>query len=331
MYHPLPRPRPTFVSEPDDCYTSLIDNLNPQLVERRETLRQTFTTAPPFPHIVLDDFLTDDLYQRLSDEFPAAREDAAAGDYGTTGRKFTRPDITSIGSAYREFDALIRSAEFLAWLGHITGVPGLLYDPEYVGGGTHENLSGQDLDPHIDFNYHPHTLWHRRLNLIYFLNDEWDAHWGGLIEFHRNPWDPELNTIERVLPIRNRAVIFETSEVSWHGFERIQFPPEKQHLSRRSLAAYFYTKNRPAEQTAAEHATVYVQRPLPRHIKPGHTLTEEDVTVVETLIVRRDQQIRYLYQREKELLRIANRFLRSPAVKVWARLKKLTRRTPGSG
>ncbi len=301
----------------------MLNNLNSQIIEQRESLRERFTTAQPFPHIVLDDFLNEDLCQRLSDEFPTAREGAAAGDYGTTGRKFTRPDINTIGPAYRDFDACIRSPGFLSWLGQITAIPALLYDPEYVGGGTHENLAGQDLDPHIDFNYHPHTLWHRRLNLIYFLNDEWNDDWGGLIEFHSNPWDPETNTVERALPIRNRAVIFETSELSWHGFERIELPPGKQHLSRRSLAVYFYTKDRPAAQAAAEHATVYVQRPLPAHIQPGHTLTGADVTAIQTLLARRDQQIRYLYHRETELLQVANRFIRSPLIKAWARLKKL--------
>ena len=46
---------------------------------------------------------------------------------------------------------------FLSLMASLTGIPALTHDPHYLGGGTHENLSGQDLDLHIDFNYHPIT------------------------------------------------------------------------------------------------------------------------------------------------------------------------------
>ena len=62
-----------------------------------------------------------------------------------------------LGPAYRSFDAMLRSAEFLRLVSGLTSIPKLLYDRDYVGGGTHENLEGQDLTPHVDFNFHPRT------------------------------------------------------------------------------------------------------------------------------------------------------------------------------
>ena len=32
---------------------------------------------------------------------------------------------------------------------------------------------------------------------------------------------------------------------SWHGFERIQLPEGKKHLSRKMLSIYLYTRDRP--------------------------------------------------------------------------------------
>ena len=132
------------------------------------------------------------------------------------------------------------------------------------------------------------------------MNAEWRPEWGGCLELHRNPWAQEAaSDVSTVVPLANRAVIFETSERSWHGFKRIAIPPTKQDISRRSIAVYFYTRRRPRVETAAAHSTVYVQRGLPEQIRPGHTLTEADIESLRTLLSRRDQQIRMLYDREK--------------------------------
>jgi len=160
----------------------------------------------------------------------------------------------------------------------------------------------------VDFNYHPITQLHRRLNLIVFLNPEWRLEWGGALELHVNPLLPEEeDRVKAIVPVLNRAVVFETSEISWHGFKRIQLPPGKKHLSRRSIAVYYYTRGRPADETAPEHSTVYVPRPLPENIKAGYSLRQEDVDALRTLMARRDMLIRFLYEREKEF---------SPSVRV---------------
>ena len=235
-------------------------------------------------------------------------------------RQYSRT-LPKLGPAYAQLDAMLRSREFLSFTGQITGIANLLYDPEYVGGGTHENLSGQDLDPHVDFNYHPTTQLHRRLNLIVFLNPEWREEWGGNLELHVNPWlPPEEDSVKAIVPIANRCVIFETSESSWHGFKRIQLPEDKKHLTRRSIAVYYYTSQRPAEEVAPHHSTVYVQRPLPENIRAGYTLRDEDVQAVQSLLVRRDTQIRYLYEREKEFSEIVHGILRSRSFRLFRNL-----------
>ena len=105
-------------------------------------------------------------------------------------------------------------------------------------------------------------------------------------------------------PRANRCVIFETSERSWHGFSRVAMPEKKALLGRRSIAVYFYTKDRPASDAAPAHGTVYVPPALPEHFQAGLTLTADDVEELQILLRRRDTQIEYLYHRELEFSRI---------------------------
>ncbi len=246
----------------------------------------------------------------LMARFPSFDSGLSANERGERGRKAVHPEMAKIGGEYRQFDRLMRNAGFLSAMSRITSISDLVYDPDYIGGGTHENLDGQELDTHVDFNYHPARRLHRRLNLIVFLNPEWDESWGGCLELLPDPWSPG----ESIVPLANRAVIFETTESSWHGFRRIHLPTGK--MSRRSIAVYFYTKERPPAETAVSHGTVYYQRPLPGHLQPGRTLTEEDVLEIETLVARRDKQIEFLYHRELEFSEVIEAITKSPSFRL---------------
>jgi hypothetical protein len=288
--------------------------LNPIIIDCTDDLHHRFTTARPFRHVVIDNFLNPASSGRLIAEFPAFQARYAMNERGEPGRKAVIPQIVGLGPAYAEFDRLIRGREFLAHLSRITGIPELLYDPDYAGGGTHENLDGQELDPHVDFNYHPRTRWHRRLNLIVFLNPQWDESWGGCLELLRDPWAGDVD-IQKVVPLANRAVIFETTESSWHGFRRIQTPPGTQ-ISRKSIAVYFYTKIRPADEIAPSHGTLYFQRPLPTRLQAGYILREEDIEEIRSILNRRDGHIRFLYDREKEFSDLISGFTNSPSFRI---------------
>ena len=293
--------------------------IDARLPERADALREQFQSNQPFPHVVLDGFLAPEYLKQLSAEFPAFDPAHALNEFGEVGRKAYRPDLPKLGPSYKHFDSIIRAPEFLSLVSRITGIPKLLYDRDYVGGGTHENLEGQDLAPHVDFNFHPRTGRHRRLNLIIFLNPEWEESWGGSLELHLNPWLPaEENRVTTVLPVENRCVLFETSERSWHGFAAIRFPEDKKHLSRRSIAVYFYTKERPRQQTTPSHGTIYVQRPLPQHLRPGYSLREEDVAEIQRLMQRRDTQIQHLYERELKFSEVLTKVVSSPVYRLTA-------------
>ena len=274
--------------------SSGVSIIHPRVLESADVRRAEFASAAPFPHVVIDDFLAPDFAAALLDSFPAFERGNAVGDDGRPGGKSTLAKIRQLGPAWQQLDDAIRSPEFLEAVGRLTGIDGLIYDPWYLGGGTHENRNGMSLDPHVDFNYHPSERWHRRLNLIVYLNREWDDAWGGSLELHSDPRSPD-DRIEVVTPLFNRCVIFETTESSWHGFSRITLPSDRKDVSRKSVALYFYTTDRPIEELGPTHSTIYIDRPLPPRFAPGLTLSAGDVEELRTLLARRDQHLQRMY------------------------------------
>jgi hypothetical protein len=269
--------------------------LNPRLQADADRLAARFSERDPFRHVVIDDFLAPEYCAQLLGEFPPFERGNARNEAGELGAKSTVEKIRELGPAYAALDDLIQTRQFLDLIGRITGIPNLLYDPWYFGGGTHENRAGQDLDPHVDFNRHPVERWHRRLNLIVYLNREWDDAWGGSLELHSDPRAAD-DRVTLITPLYNRAVIFETTEWSWHGFSRIALPQDKIALSRKSIALYFYTTERPQDELADTHSTIYVDRPLPGRFQAGMTLSTADIDELRSLLARRDQHNQRLYR-----------------------------------
>lgn len=276
--------------------------IDPGVMERADALADRFATARPFRHVAIDGFFTPETARALAEGFPAFDEKLAMNENGQVGAKAVNEKVRDLGGPWVGLDDLVQSEAFRALISRITGVPDLLYDPHYFGGGTHENLHGQGLDAHVDFNFHPVTRQHRRLNLIIYLTEEWDDAWGGSIQLHKDPYlAPSEDDIAVVTPLFNRCVIFETNEHSWHGFPRIDLPEDKRHLSRKSFALYYYTVSRPGAELGPEHSTIYVEQHLPGDLAPGEPLSPERVQHIRNLVASRDQHLRRLYGNIKQL------------------------------
>ncbi|MCF6263196.1 MAG: 2OG-Fe(II) oxygenase [Xanthomonadales bacterium] len=268
--------------------------LNKSNIGSSHNIGKIFQQSLPFKHVVIEDFFTKEFCQELLDEFPSFDEKLAINENGEVGNKVVHEHISDLGNAYKKLNDVVKSQEFIELISIYTGIKNLKHDPYYFGGGTHNNLNGQYLDPHVDFTHHPISGRHRRLNLIVYLNKEWKKEWGGNIELHKNPrLEPSQDEIISIEPLFNRAVIFETNNISWHGFPRIDLPENKKDLSRKSFALYYYTNRR--DKKVKPHSTIYVERHLPERIQQGTTLSAEDYQEIKTLLARRDQHLERLY------------------------------------
>ncbi len=203
--------------------------------------------ASPFPHVVLDDFISEQWCRDLVAVFPQPGEDKnwrklhdsyADGDRSQAG-KLGLPNPRELPPLIRELLLECNSGPFLRFLESLTGIEGLIPDPKFKGGGAHQVLPGGYLGIHADFTEHRYFRLSRRINVLIYLNEDWRDEWGGQLEL----WRRDLSGCERrVSPLMGRCVVFNTDATSFHGHpDPLDCPPE---MTRRSIALYYYTHGR---------------------------------------------------------------------------------------
>jgi hypothetical protein len=206
-------------------------------LSRASSLRASFESANPFPHVVMDDFLDAALARALVEEFPAIDAMPKSRDY-VFGNKHELSSVEAAGPAGARFAAAMTSQPFAAFLRDVTGYD-VFVDPAFHGGGFHQGGDGSFLDTHVDFNVHPlHPDWLRTLNLLIYLCDDWRPEYGGDLLIRTSPEEEPVS----VAPAFNRAVLMLTDAHTYHGYRRMSLPPG---VTRRSLATYAYRRIAP--------------------------------------------------------------------------------------
>lgn len=217
------------------------------------TLRTRYQSAEPFPHIVLDGLFDDAVLERVLADFPKPDETRWMRFDSPTEKKLGYyHEHSTISDTVRAFLDALNGFELLLFLEALTGIEGLIPDPYFGGGGLHQIEPGGFLKIHADFNVHPKLKLDRRANLLIYMNKDWREEWGGHLEL----WNADMTECrQRILPVFNRAVIFSTTDTSFHGHPHpLQSPPG---VTRKSVSLYYYTAGRPDEERSAAHDTIF--------------------------------------------------------------------------
>ena len=167
-------------------------------------------------------------------------------------KKFVCSDPDEFRINTSELITELQSNSFCRWLEALTGYRNIVSDPQLVGGGLHAISTGGRLEIHADFNYSRQLKSRRVVNLLIYLNDEWDPEWGGSIEL----WNREMTRCEVAVPPRmGNVVIFNTDSTSYHGHPHPLKCP--MGIYRKSIALYYYKKG---EDVEVSHSTLYQHR-----------------------------------------------------------------------
>lgn len=225
------------------------------LNERLETIRSDFQSKRPFHYTMFENFFHPDIAAVIHDNYPDIKDGKWDGTtYVDQKNKFQKHSFDK-GSLFDGVFNEMNSTEFLAWLEQVTDIRGLVGDDELFGGGLHQSIAGAFLNVHVDYNIHPKTKFHRRLNVLVYMNKHWKDDYEGRLEL----WDlsgGKKDMLANYSPEFNRCVIFETNEISFHGHPKPLQTPED--VNRKSIATYYYTANRPDSEIAPAHNTIYV-------------------------------------------------------------------------
>ena len=230
--------------------------ISTEIGDRGKEFSQRYADAKPFPSIMIDDFLPPELADKMLAHFGPRKTIGGLNESYDRAQERLKssyhPD--TLDDFARTVFYAFNSRPFIKVVENITGIKGLIPDPYYAGAGFHEIQNGGHLSIHADFNHHKLMNLERRVNILIYLNKDWQEEFGGQIEL----WDTEMTrAIQSHDPTFNRCVIFNTTSDSMHGNPRTVNNPAG--VSRKSIALYYYTST--WDDLKRSHTTQFQVRP----------------------------------------------------------------------
>jgi hypothetical protein len=199
---------------------------------------ETYKNAGPYPHIRFDHFLEAWAAEKALSEFPAIKDQGWIHYIHVNEKKHGLNKMELLPPFIQELIRELNSDKFVQYISELTGIPNLKADDMLEGGGLHQSKRNGFLNIHADFTVHPHKRnWSRRVNILIYLNKDWKPEYNGDLEL----WDRKMKGVEeKIAPIFNRCVIFNTDKDSYHGVPDPILCPEED--TRKSIALYYFTE-----------------------------------------------------------------------------------------
>lgn len=248
-------------------------------IENLKELNQQFLNADPFPYVVIENFFSQEVYEEILKVFPKPIGPHWHRYYNPLEIKNALDKMDQLPPLLKDLIHVLNEESFIDLLRSISGIGNLERDPYLHGAGLHSHTCGGKLGMHLDYSIHPVTGMERRLNLIAFCTESWQEEWNGNLEF----WDDEMKEHRGgAYPMPNRAVLFRTTDISYHGSPKVMKCP-KDHY-RQSIAIYYMSE--PREECPVREKATYFPRPEElankkwmelREIRKYRRITHEDL------------------------------------------------------
>lgn len=203
---------------------------------------EEFRSSQPFNHIVIDDFLEPDIANKVLSEFPNYDDSVWSAHWkNAIEDKKGLNHWDRFGTTTYQVFSYLMSNLWIDCLKDLTGIQNIYGDIGLHGGGLHAHEKGGNLNIHLDYSIHPKLGLLRKFNIILYVTPDWDPAWGGGLQLWSHDWvnNKPKECVKEIENKFNRAVIFDTTQNSWHGLPQNLICPKG--IIRRSLAAYYLT------------------------------------------------------------------------------------------
>jgi Rps23 Pro-64 3,4-dihydroxylase Tpa1-like proline 4-hydroxylase len=234
---------------------SLVETFIKYDLIKLDTLKYIYTTAIPLKHIYIDSFLSKSDLDSILSEWPSLQDTHwhtlnRMIEYGV-GNKLEISSLELMGNKTQEIIKKLISDPFIKSLEYLTEIKNLKSDIELYGGGLVYTPKGGFLKVHADFNYYNKIKMYRRINIIIYLNEEWEESWNGNLEF----WSEDMIKKQSYSPKLNTAIIFHVHDKAFHGYpDKINCPDT---IGRKSINLYYYTEENDELQNKVPHKTIW--------------------------------------------------------------------------
>jgi hypothetical protein len=219
-----------------------------------EKIKVDYNCATPFPYVIIPDFFKADVAEQIYNSFPKAdgvdanqfiKDGWCVYDNPIEGKLAMNNfnDIHKDASIITDVWDILESSELVDIISNITGIENLEKDPHKHGAGLHCHPPNGRLEMHLDYSINPISGKERRLNLLIYMNKNWQDDYNGKLEL----WDGDKDhmikgPVQSISPKYNQAVLFRTSDISWHGIPEPIKCPEGEY--RKSIAIYYVSECR---------------------------------------------------------------------------------------
>lgn len=187
----------------------------------------------PFRYVVIDEFLQKWALEAVLHEFPA-QGDPQWRFYESiaVGERYEISNPNKLPPATREIVEVLAGSDMSNMLSNIFDVDQMIGKVKFSG--LYMSCKNSFLPMHTDYGIYPLTGEYRRVNMLVYLNEFWKPSDGGELVLG----EQEPVTIE---PILNRAVIFETNSLSFHGCPNVW----SSDVPRKSITIFYYSETKP--------------------------------------------------------------------------------------